>query len=65
MEANKEKDVFIRLHRNALKYGLIRDLGDRLWATLCILALFVGEDGLCYPTQQQIADANHEAKCKY
>lgn len=51
------KDVFIRLHRDAFKYGLFRSLGDRLWATLCVLAFHMDEDGKCYPTQQQIADA--------
>lgn len=35
--------------------GLIRELGDEHWTTLCILAMHMKENGRCYPSQDKVA----------
>lgn len=50
-------DVYIRVYKAAMTSGLMRKLGDRLWRTLCVLALHMNDNGECYPTQEKIADA--------
>jgi len=36
--------------------GLISKIGANGWATLCAIAAFMDEEGVCYPTQETLAD---------
>jgi hypothetical protein len=45
------------MYVDAVKSGLIADLGAERWQTLCVLASFMNERGECYPTQEHIASA--------
>lgn len=55
---NKEwkNEVYVKLYRTALSTGLVAELGAKRWTTLCVIALYMQEDGTCYPTQKQIAE---------
>ncbi|WP_077297699.1 helix-turn-helix domain-containing protein [Virgibacillus pantothenticus] len=50
-----ETQIFLKLYVSAVKHGLLADLGDSNWRTLCVIASFMNEKGECYPTQAQIA----------
>lgn len=45
------------MYVDAVKSGLIADMGADNWQTLCVIASFMDEKGECYPTQSQIAKA--------
>jgi len=47
--------LFVRMYISAMTSGVIRELGDERWTTLCILAMHMREDGRCYPPQDKIA----------
>lgn len=47
--------IYVKMYVDAVKEGLIADMGDTNWQTLCVLASFMDKDGVCYPTQSQIA----------
>lgn len=51
----KEKRIFLKMYVDAVRSGLIADMGPRNWTTLCVIASFMNEKGECYPTQEQIA----------
>jgi len=53
----KETRIFVKMYVDAVKSGLIADMGAERWQTLCVLASFMNEKGECYPTQEQIARA--------
>jgi Helix-turn-helix domain len=53
----KETRIFVKMYVDAVKSGLIADMGAERWQTLCVLASFMNEKGECYPTQDQIARA--------
>lgn len=50
-----ETKIFVKMYVDAVKQGLIADMGDSNWRTLCVIASFMNEVGECYPTQNQIA----------
>lgn len=50
-----ETRIYVKMYVDAVKHGLIADLGDSNWRTLCVIASFMDEQGRCYPTQAQIA----------
>lgn len=50
-----ETRIFVKMYVDAVKHGLIADMGDSNWRTLCVIASFMDEQGRCYPTQAQIA----------
>lgn len=52
---SSETRIFVKMYVNAVRDGLIADMGPRNWTTLCVIASFMGSDGKCYPTQSQIA----------
>jgi hypothetical protein len=52
-----ETRIFVKMYVDAVKSGLIADLGAERWQTLCVLASFMNERGECYPTQEHIASA--------
>lgn len=47
--------IFVKMYVDAVKSGLLADMGAEKWHTLCALAAFMNEKGECYPTQEQIA----------
>lgn len=51
----KETKIFVKMYVDAVKHGLIADLGDSNWRTLCVISSFMNEKGDCYPSQEQIA----------
>lgn len=50
-----ETRIFLKMYVDAVKHGLIADMGDSNWRTLCVIASFMDEKGNCWPTQSQIA----------
>ncbi|MGG0794378.1 helix-turn-helix domain-containing protein [Brevibacillus laterosporus] len=40
---------------DAIHSGLIGDMGAERWQTLCVLASFMDDRGVCYPSQDMIA----------
>jgi hypothetical protein len=56
-DGKKETRIFVKMYVDAVKTGLIADLGAERWQTLCVLASFMNAEGECYPTQDRIADA--------
>lgn len=54
-EGKSETKIYLKMYVDAVRYGLLADMGDNNWRTLCVLASFMNEKGECYPTQSQIA----------
>ena len=52
-----ETRIFVKMYVDAVKKGLIADIGAERWQTLCVLSSFMNANGECYPTQDQIASA--------
>ncbi|MEC1707381.1 helix-turn-helix domain-containing protein [Bacillus mojavensis] len=52
-----ETRIFVKMYVDAVKKGLIADIGAERWQTLCVLSSFMNASGECYPTQEQIASA--------
>lgn len=55
---NKQKHetrIFVKMYVDAVRSGLIADMGAKNWTTLCVIASFMDEKGECYPTQDYIA----------
>lgn len=50
-----ETKIYLKMYVDAVKHGLLADMGDSNWRTLCVIASFMNEEGECYPTQEQIA----------
>lgn len=50
-----ETRIFVKMYVDAVKHGLLADMGDSNWRTLCVIASFMDEQGNCWPTQAQIA----------
>ena len=52
-----EERVFVKLYVEARTSGLLKEISDRDWKTLCTLATFMNKDGKCYPSQSELAKA--------
>ena len=51
----RETRIFVKMYVDAVHSGLLADIGDENWRTLCVIAAFMDERGECYPTQELIA----------
>jgi len=47
--------MFVKMYFEARDSGLLADIGDRRWRTLCCLATYMDENGKCWPPQTVIA----------
>lgn len=54
-DGKAETRIFVKMYVDAVKGGLIADMGDSNWRTLCVIASFMDAQGNCWPTQDQIA----------
>ena len=52
-----DERIFVKLYVAARTSGLLAQVSDRDWKTLCTLATFMDKDGKCYPSQAEIARA--------
>jgi biotin operon repressor len=50
-----ERRMFVKMYFDARDSGLLADIGDRRWRTVCALATYMDEKGCCYPSQARIA----------
>ena len=50
-----ETRMFVKMYFDARDSGLLAALGDREWRTLCVLATYMDENGVCFPSQSRIA----------
>jgi hypothetical protein len=50
-----ETRLFLKMYFEARDSGLLADIGDRRWRTLCCMATYMSEKGLCFPSQARIA----------
>lgn len=50
-----ETRIFVKMYVDAVKGGLLADMGDSNWRSLCVIASFMDAQGNCWPTQDQIA----------
>lgn len=55
LTGKSETRIFVKMYVDAVKSGLIADIGPRNWTTLCVIASYMDANGDCYPTQAQIA----------
>lgn len=50
-----EVRMFVKMYFEARDSGLLADIGDRRWRTLCCLATYMDAQGICNPSQVRIA----------
>jgi len=55
MSGTSETRIFVKMYVDAVKSGLLADMGAERWHTLCAIASYMNAKGECYPTQAQIA----------
>lgn len=55
LSGKSETRIFVKMYVDAVRTGLIADMGAKNWTTLCVIASYMNEKGECYPTQAQIA----------
>lgn len=54
-DGKSQTRIFVKMYVDAVRTGLIADMGVKNWTTLCVIASFMDAEGQCYPTQAQIA----------
>ncbi|ALH46417.1 helix-turn-helix domain-containing protein [Paenibacillus larvae] len=50
-------EIYIKFYVDAVRSGMVADMGAERLQTLLVIASFMNEKGECYPTQWQIAKA--------
>jgi len=55
VSGESETRIFVKFYVDAVRSGMIADLGPERLQTLIVLASYMSADGTCYPTQWQIA----------
>ncbi|PRT35304.1 helix-turn-helix domain-containing protein [Bacillus wiedmannii] len=53
----QDEATFIKISTDAIESGIVSDLGDERWQTLCVLVSFMNNVGECYASQDVIADS--------
>lgn len=53
----QDEGIFIKIFTDAIESGIVSDLGDERWQTLCVLISFMNSVGECYVPQDVIADS--------
>lgn len=51
----QDTEVFFRVYKRFVSSGLIAALGGKLTVTLIALTSYMNKDGVCFPTQKQLA----------
>ena len=49
--------MFVKMYFAARDSGLLREIPDELWKTLCVLATYMDEGGVCCPSQATLAQS--------
>jgi hypothetical protein len=49
--------IFVKFYVDAVRSGLVADMGDRRFRTLMVLASYMDADGACFPLQKTVAEA--------
>ena len=47
--------MFVKMYFEARESGLLADIGDHRWRTLCCLATYMNAEGRCCPSQARVA----------
>ncbi|RQV95830.1 helix-turn-helix domain-containing protein [bacterium] len=56
MSRRKESPgLFVKLYQKARTSGLLGKISSRNWKTLCVLATYMNREGVCNPSQAQLA----------
>lgn len=50
-----EERLFLKLYVAARTSGLLAEISDRDWKTLCVLATYMNAEGFCHPSQAELA----------
>ncbi len=50
-----DNNIFVKFYVKARKTGLLSAISDRDWKTLCTLATYMNQDGVCNPSQARLA----------
>jgi len=50
-----QERLFLKLYVAARTSGLLAEISDRDWKTLCVLATYMNAEGFCHPSQAELA----------
>lgn len=56
-DGTTETRIFVKLYVAARISGLLAEMSDRDWKTLCVLATYMNKEGFCYPSQSELSRA--------
>ncbi|MGE7271421.1 helix-turn-helix domain-containing protein [Brevibacillus panacihumi] len=59
----RETRIFVKMYVDAVHSGLLADIGDENWRTLCVIAAFMDERGEAVVTQDVIAETLGVTRC--
>lgn len=52
---NQNSKIFVKVYVEIRQSGLLAEISDRDWKTLCVLATYMNQDGRCNPSQARLA----------